>query len=58
MADDDPTSDEEEIRALTALREMDEARRRQMVDMLERMAKQHPRSKAKALYLVSKKKPK
>ncbi|NYE62208.1 hypothetical protein FHW58_003423 [Duganella sp. 1224] len=52
MAEDDPTSDEDEVRALAALRGMDEARRKKMVEMLERTAKQHPRDKAKSLYLI------
>jgi hypothetical protein len=54
MAEDDPASDEDETRAIIALRSMDEERRRYMVALLERIAKENVQSKAQKFQLVSK----
>lgn len=53
MAEDDPACDEDEARALAALRMMDAARRRKMVDKLERMAREQSRTEVAKLKLVA-----
>lgn len=52
MANDEPDIDEDEARAIMALRAMDDVRRREMVERLVEAAREHPKPPPSTLKIV------